>query len=100
MDHNYSTEQQQRHATMSVFFVVFVVGFSLLFLIAVSGGLFLYVLLLAGFIFFVAAIHYVLWGKLFSEQTAGESEEERLRQRAAEIESGDDWHMPDTRIRR
>jgi hypothetical protein len=44
--------------------------------------------------------HYVLWGRAFSDAVAGEREEEQLRQRAAAVEADDDWHAPDTRIRR
>ena len=35
--------------------------------------------------------HYLLWGKMLSEQVAGEREEEQLRQRA-EVE---EWPVPD-----
>ena len=44
--------------------------------------------------------HYLLWGRAFSQEMAGEREEEQLRQRAAEVENDAEWQRPDTRIRR
>jgi hypothetical protein len=58
------------------------------------------VVLLGGGMFLLGMFHYVLWGRAFSQETAGEREEEQLRQRAAEVESEEDGHWPDTRIRR
>jgi hypothetical protein len=72
----------------------------LLVLILISGGFFLWVVLFGGGILMLGLFHYVLWGRAFSQATAGEREEEQLRQRAAAIEEDDDWHKPDTRIRR
>jgi CHASE2 domain-containing sensor protein len=100
MPHNDPRPQQGRHAFLSVLLTVLAVGFVLLALIFVSGGFFLYVVLFGGAILLVALMHYVLWGRAFSSQVAGEREEELLRQRAAEIEPDDDWQPPDTRIRR
>jgi hypothetical protein len=100
MDHNYPQQQQHRHALLSVFLTFMALVFFLIVLIFISGGFFLYVMLFGGAILMVAMMHYVLWGRAFSEEVAGEREEEQLRQRAAEVEADDDWHMPDTRIRR
>jgi energy-converting hydrogenase Eha subunit G len=100
MTHNYSPEQQHRHAFLSVFLTVLAVSAALLMLILISGGFFLYVVLFGGGIVMLGMLHYVLWGRAFSEAMAGEREEEQLHQRAAEIEAEQDWHRPDTRIRR
>lgn len=100
MDHNYSQRQQQRHALLTVFLTVLASIFFGLVLIVISNGLILSVALLGGGMFLLGVFHYVLWGRAFSEQTAGEREEEQLRQRAAETEAAEDWHRPDTRIRR
>jgi fatty acid desaturase len=101
MDHNYpSSPRQQRHAFLSVFLTLIVLGFILLALIFVSGGIFLYVMLFGGVMAFVAMLHYVLWGRAFSAETAGEREEEKLRRRAASVREDDEWQTPDTRIRR
>lgn len=99
MPHNYSPPQQQRHALLSVFLTVLALGFFLLVLIVISGGFFLYVMLFGGGVAILAMLHYLLWGKAFSDSVAGEREEEKLRQRAAEVET-EEWRAPDTRIRR
>jgi uncharacterized membrane protein len=100
MDHNYSPHQQQRHAMLTVFLTVLALIFFGLVLIVISNGLIFFVVLLGGGMFLLGMFHYVLWGRAFSQETGGEREEELLRQRAAEIESEEDWHRPDTRIRR
>jgi fatty acid desaturase len=100
MAHDYSSGQQHRHAFLSVFLTLLVLGFVLLFLIFISGGFFLYVVLFGGGILMLGFFHYLLWGRAFSEATAGEREEEQLRQRAAEIEAEQYWHPPTTRFRR
>lgn len=100
MDHKYSPQQQQRHAMLTVFLTVLALLFFGLVLIVISNGLIFAVVLLGGGIFFLGMINYVLWGRAFSEATAGEREEEQLRQRAADSEPDEDWHPPETRIRR
>jgi hypothetical protein len=99
MTHHYPPQQQNRHALLSAFLTLLAVGFFLFGLIFISGGFFLWVVLFAGAIVVIGLLHYVLWGKAFSDAVAGEREEEQLRQRAAEAEP-DEWHAPDTRIRR
>ncbi len=100
MDHKYSPQQQQRHALLTVFLTVLTLIFLGFVLIVLSNGIILSVLLLGGGMFLFGLFHYVLWGRAFSEQVAGEREEEQLRQRAAEIEAEVDRQQPDTRIRR
>jgi fatty acid desaturase len=100
MTHNYSSEQQHRHAFLSIFLTVLALGAALLILILISGGFFLWVVLFGGGIVMLGMLHYLLWGRAFSNETAGEREEEQLRQRAADIEAEQEWHRPDTRIRR
>ena len=100
MDHNYSPQQQQRHAMLTVFLTVIALIFFGLVLIVISNGLIFAVVLLAGGMSILGMFHYLLWGRAFSEATAGEREEEQLRQRAAEIEAEEKWDRPDTRIRR
>jgi len=48
-----------------------------------TGGLFLWVLIGAVGIGILSVFHYFLWGRSFSQQTAGEREDEELR---AELE--------------
>ncbi|HTU94135.1 MAG TPA: hypothetical protein VMF69_28915 [Gemmataceae bacterium] len=100
MDHNYSPRQQQRHALLTIFLTVLALIFFGLVLIVISNGLIFAVVLLGGGMFLLGLFHYVLWGRAFSEKTAGEREKEQLRQRAAENETEEEWHGPDTRIRR
>ncbi len=100
MDHNYSPRQQQRHALLTVFLTVLTLIFFGFVLIVISNGLILSVVLLGGGMFLLGMLHYVLWGRAFSQEVAGEREEEQLRQRAADLEAEEDWHPPDTRIRR
>lgn len=100
MSHNYQPDQQRRHAFLSVFLTILALGFSLLVLILISGGFFMYVVLFGGGILMLGLFHYVLWGRAFSDAVAGEREEEQLRQRAAAVEADEEWHAPDTRIRR
>lgn len=98
--HNYSSGQQHRHAFLSVFLTIVVLVLALLFLIFISGGFFLYVVLFGGGIVLLGMFHYLLWGRTFSQEVAGEREEEQLRRRAAEIEADTEWQRPDTRFRR
>src|SRR5947209_8374478 len=84
--------QQSRQAFLSVLLAGLASVFFLGVLIFISNGFFLYVLLLgmAGY----GSLHYLLWGRLMSEQVAGEREEEQLRQRAL----ADDWPLPGTPV--
>jgi hypothetical protein len=53
-----------------------------------TGGLFLWMLIGAVGIGILGIVHYFLWGRSFSQQTAGEREEEELR---AEMEEDGSW---------
>jgi ABC-type bacteriocin/lantibiotic exporter with double-glycine peptidase domain len=69
--------------------------FFLLLVVLIGGS---YIVLLLAIVLGIAAfgaLHYVLWGRLLSEQTAGEREEEQLRQRAL----SEDWSDEDVRRR-
>lgn len=68
-------------------------GVAVLVLIFLSGGFFLYCVLAVAAFLLIAAFHYVLWGHAFTQETAGEREEEQLRQRAAAPEG---WPPPIT----
>lgn len=100
MDHNYSPRQQQRHALLTVFLTVLASIFFGLVLIVISNGLIFAVLLLGGGMVVLGMFHYLLWGRAFTNATAGEREEEQLRQRAAEIEAEAKWDRSETHIRR
>lgn len=90
----YETEQRERRTTLlSVFLSLMGVTFFVVLLIFLSNGIFFYVLLLAGGIGFLCLFNYLLWGKSFSDATAGEREEEEMRQQAKE----DEWEVTDAR---
>jgi hypothetical protein len=100
MDHNYTPQQQQRHALLTVFLTVLGLTFFGLVLIVISNGLIGVVVLTGGSMFLLGMVHYTLWGRAFSIETAGEREEEQRRRRAAEIEMEEQGRQPDTRIYR
>ena len=54
----------------------------LTFLVMITGGLFFYVAMVAGGLAAVGGLHYLLWGKLLSDRTAAEREEQELLDRA------------------
>ena len=51
-----------------------------------TGGWAVYVIGVAGAIFLFGGMHYLLWGRAMLQQTAGDREEEEMRQRAEEPE--------------
>jgi hypothetical protein len=71
-----------RATFLPVMFGAAVVLFSVTFLVMITGGLFFYVALVAGGLAAMGGLHYLLWGKLLSERTAGEREEAELLERA------------------
>jgi hypothetical protein len=79
---------RNRGTALGMMLTVLAVGFFILVLIFISGGFFLYVVQITAGIFLVTLFHWALWGRAMSQAVAGEREEERLRQRAAEPE---DW---------
>jgi fatty acid desaturase len=83
MDEQEIREYQQRRETCLTLFLAIAgaIGF-LLFLTLVTGGFFLWVMIGLGVIAFVGALHYLLWGKLFDDQVAGEREEMEVHDRA------------------
>ncbi len=81
-----------RQTVVTVALTAMAAAFSLLLLVMIGGGFFIF---LVGIVLAIAAfggLHYLLWGKLLTEETAGEREEEQLRQRALE-----DWADPPSR---
>lgn len=56
--------------------------FCLAVLVMLTGGLLFYVVLIVAFLGGMGCLHYLLWGKLLAERTAGESEEQQLLDRA------------------
>jgi hypothetical protein len=73
-------------ATMGAAFVLFM-------LIVITGGLVIYLLAVVAGLAAFAGLHYLLWGRMLSERTAGEREEEQLREQA----KADGWPLPEPR---
>ncbi len=83
MDENEIKQYQQRRETfLTIFLTVMALAAILFFLILVTIGFFLYVLIGLAVIAVVGFFHYLLWGRLFSQEVAGEREEEEVRARA------------------
>jgi hypothetical protein len=75
--------QPHRHETFLTIFLTGIAALGFLtFLIVISGGFFFYVLAAMAGIGVFALLHYLLWGYSFSEEVAGEREEEEARERA------------------
>jgi hypothetical protein len=71
-----------RQTIVTVILTGMTVMFFLLLLLLITGGYFIY---LAGTLIAIGAFgafHYFLWGRLLTQETASEREEEQLRQRA------------------
>jgi hypothetical protein len=72
---------RRRHETfLAIILTLFMGGGFLLFLIFVSGGFFFYVLLISGAVGLFGCLHYLLWGRSFSQAAQGEREEAELRE--------------------
>lgn len=83
-----SADHDSKRGTMLTVFLGGTVGmFALSFLILITGGLFLHVAMICGVVGGLAAVHYLLWGKLLSDRTAGEREEHLLLERMREEEN-------------
>jgi hypothetical protein len=90
----YDTEHRERRQSfLSVFLGLIGVTFFTLVLIFLSNGIFFYVLVLCGGIAFLCVFNYLLWGRSFSDATAGEREEEEMRQQTMQ----DEWEVMDAR---
>jgi len=85
MDYNGAPRSSGRDTYMTIVLGIFVVLPTFVFLNILTGGLFLWLLIGAAGIGVFGLFHYLLWGRAFSQETAGEREEEELRARS-EIE--------------
>ncbi len=82
-----SQNDPNKRSTMLTVFLVAILGvFILGFMILITGGFFLYVTLVVGVIALMGWAHYLVWGKLLTERTAGEREEHQLLERMREQE--------------
>jgi hypothetical protein len=86
MDSNQAPGSSGRDTYLAIVLCIFVGVPVFVFLNILTAGLFLWLLLSAVVIGVLGAFHYFLWGRSFSQETAGEREEEQLR---AEFEDGE-----------
>ena len=79
MDYNGAPRSSARDTYLTIVLCIFVGLPVFVFLNILTGGLFLWLLMAAVGIGIFAGFHYLLWGRSFSRETAGEREEEELR---------------------
>src|SRR5262249_12571695 len=77
-----AAERKRRESMLTIFLTALTGAGLLLFLIVVSGGFFFYVVLAVLALGLFGWIHYLLWGRSLMEHTAGEREEQALRDQA------------------
>ena len=80
---------RRRRETFLTLALAGIVVFGLLFVFTIlTGGFLLYVLLVVAAAGLVAGVHYLLWGRAYMEETAGEREEMEAEERAAADDDG------------
>jgi hypothetical protein len=88
--------QRRRETFLTVFLAAIVLFGMLLVFTILTGGFLLYVLAVVAVGGVIGGMHYLLWGRTYTERTAGEREELEREERAA---AGDEW-LDDTRRQR
>jgi hypothetical protein len=79
MDHDDLSERSPRDLYLVVILFT-VVGLPVfVFFNILTAGLFILLLLMAGAVALFAGLHYLLWGRAFTRETAWEREEEEIR---------------------
>ena len=86
MEPNDGAERQQRGACLTILLTGGLVGMILLVLVLATAGWAMHVVWIGTAIVLFGLFHYLLWGRLLLQQTAGEREEEEVRQKAEERE--------------
>lgn len=77
-----SRDSSPRESMLTIVLTGMAAAFFLGFLILITGGFFFYLVQVLAVMAVLGGLHYFLWGKMFSDEVAGEREEEQLRQRA------------------
>jgi len=92
---NYDSEEQgSGRATFVALAVAILFGIPCTgFLVALTEGYALVAIVLVALLGAVAGAHYLLWGRSMAQDTAGEREEEELR----ETLEANEWDLPDTK---
>jgi hypothetical protein len=76
---------------LAVVLALLALGGFLFFLTLISGGWFIYFLMVVLALIAFGCLHYLLWGRMMMEETAGEREEAEL-QAHAEL---NEWDLPE-----
>ncbi|HLJ92734.1 MAG TPA: hypothetical protein VKU02_06005 [Gemmataceae bacterium] len=79
MDHNGAPHSSGRDTYLTIVLCIFVGIPVFAFLNLLTGGLFLWMMVAAAGIGIFGLFHYFLWGRSFTQKTAGEREEEEFR---------------------
>ena len=80
MEPNENAERQRRGSCLAVMLTTMFTAFLLVLLVLATGGWAVHLVWIIAAIGAFGLIHYLLWGRLMLRQTAGEHEEEELRQ--------------------
>jgi hypothetical protein len=83
MNPDMQASQQRRQRTMTTMLGLVVFAFLVFTLVLLTGGFFIYVVGVGAFIGVFGFFHWMVWGKVLTEQTAGEREEAELLRRAS-----------------
>jgi hypothetical protein len=89
MDSQGTRRSTARQTIVTVFLTTMAAAFFVLLLLLITGSYFIYLVGILSVIGGFGALHYLLWGRLLTQETAGEREEEQLRQRALADDASD-----------
>ncbi len=92
---DHDTYRRRRETFLAVLLAAVTLFGLLLVFTILTGGFLLYILLVVAVAGMVAGFHYLLWGRAYSEATAGEREELEAEERAARDD--DDGFLDETR---
>jgi fatty acid desaturase len=83
---------RSRETTLAAMLTVLAAAGFLFFLMMLTGGWVIYLILVVLGIIGFGGLHYLLWGRLMMEETAGEREEAEFR---AKLELNE-WDLPES----
>jgi hypothetical protein len=80
---------RRRRETVLVVSFAMIAVFGLLFVFTIlTGGFLIYLLLVVAVVGLIGGAHYLLWGRSYTERTAGDREEMEAEEQAAAQEEG------------
>lgn len=74
MEYDPQADRRRREVFLTVLLTLIGGSAAVFFLILITGGLFLWLVLGVSAVAALSLVHYVLWGRVFSQNTAGERE--------------------------